>query len=227
LRSPLARLHLAIDLARQSPEKTAQSLERIRREADKLEEMVGEILALSKLESGVRTADEYFFVSEVARMVVDDARFEAQEKGVEIDLVLGAGREAMMHGSGKLISRAIENVVRNALRFSRKGDRVTVELDSNAAGTNLLIRDHGPGVEADQLQLLFEPFVQVGTNHGQGYGLGLAIAKRAVIAHGGAIKAARNPDSGLAITIWLPAAPDAPEGGEPSVRDRSISPAPV
>jgi two-component system, OmpR family, sensor kinase len=227
LRSPLARLQLAIALARQSPEKAAQSLQRVGREADKLEEMVGEILALSKLESGVRTADEYFFVSEVARMVVDDARFEAQEKGVEIDLVLGAGREAMMHGSGKLISRAIENVVRNALRFSRKGDRVTVELESNAAGTNLLIRDHGPGVEADQLQLLFEPFVQVGTNHGQGYGLGLAIAKRAVIAHGGAIKAARNPDGGLAITIWLPAAADAPESGEPSVRDRSISPAPV
>jgi two-component system OmpR family sensor kinase len=164
--------------------------------------------------------------------VVDDARFEAQEKGVEIDLVVGAERarqEALMVGSGRLISRAVENVVRNALRFSREGDAVTVDLDSNAAGTSLLIRDRGPGVDAKELNRVFEPFVQVGTNHGQGFGLGLAIAKRAIIAHGGTIKAVNNPEGGLTVSIWLPAAPGAPESGEAgsSVWDRSVSPAPV
>ena len=230
LRSPLARLHLTIALARQSPDKALQSLERIGREADKLEEMVGELLALSKLESGARTADQYFFVSEITALVVDDARFEAQEKGVTIDFVInGQGSEALVVGSGKLISRAIENIVRNDLRFSRRGEAITVELESTAAGTTLYIRDQGPGVKTDQLESLFEPFVQADPANGQGYGLGLAIAKRAIIAHGGTIRAVNGATEGLIIILWLPAAPDAPEAGDEakSVWDRSVSPAPV
>jgi two-component system OmpR family sensor kinase len=232
LRSPLARLHLAIALARQSPDKALQSLERIGCEADKLEEMVGELLALSKLESGAGTSDQYFFVSEVTTLVVDDARFEAQEKGVTIDFLINErrwGSEALVVGSGKLISRAIENVVRNALRYSRRGDTITVELDSTVAGTTLYIRDQGPGVKAEQLSSLFEPFVQADPASGQGYGLGLAIAKRAIIAHGGTIRAINGATEGLTIILWLPAAPDAPEAGEEarSVWDRSVSPAAV
>ncbi len=229
LRSPLARLQLAIALARQSPDKALQSLERIGQEADKLEEMVGELLALTKLESGARTADQYFFVSEITALVVDDARFEAQEKGVTIDFERRWGSEALVVGSGKLISRAIENIVRNALRFSHRGDTITVELDSTAAGTTLYIRDQGPGVKTEQLASLFEPFVQLDPANGQGYGLGLAIAKRAVVAHGGTIKAVNGAAEGLIITVWLPAAPDAPEAGEEtkSVWDRSVSPAAV
>ena len=230
LRSPLARLHLAIALARQSPDKALQSLERIGCEADKLEEMVSELLALSKLESGARTADQYFFVSEITTLVVDDARFEAQEKGVTIDFLTdGRHSEALVVGSGKLISRAIENIVRNALRFSRRGETITVELDSTVAGTTLYIRDQGPGVKAEQLALLFEPFVQADPANGQGYGLGLAIAKRAIIAHGGTIRAVNGATEGLTIILWLPAAPDAPEAGDEakSVWDRSVSPAPV
>lgn len=230
LRSPLARLQLAIALARQSPDKALTSLERIGREADKLEEMVGELLALTRLESGARTADQYFFVSEIAALVVDDARFEAQEKGVAIDFITGErGAEVLVVGSGKLVSRAIENIVRNALRFSRRGDTIALELDSTAAGTTLYIRDQGPGVKREQLASLFEPFVQADPASGQGYGLGLAIAKRAVIAHGGTIKAANGQEEGLTIIVWLPAAPDAPEAGEESksVWDRSVSPASV
>jgi len=232
LRSPLARLHLAIALARQSPDKALQSLERIGCEADKLEEMVEELLALSKLESGARTAGQYFFVSEITALVVDDARFEAQEKGVTIDFVTNerrGGSEALVVGSGKLISRAIENIVRNALRFSRRGDTITVELDSAVSGTTLYIRDQGPGVKTEQLASLFEPFVQADPANGQGYGLGLAIAKRAIIAHGGTIRAINGAAEGLIITLWLPAAPDGPEAGDQarSVWDRSVSPAPV
>jgi two-component system OmpR family sensor kinase len=232
LRSPLARLHLAIALARQSPDKALQSLERIGCEADKLEEMVEELLGLSKLESGARTADQYFFVSEITALVIDDARFEAQEKGVTIDFITGERRgdaEALVMGSGKLISRAIENIVRNALRFSRRGETIRVELEPAASGTILYIRDQGPGVKAEHLASLFEPFVQADPANGQGYGLGLAIAKRAIIAHGGTIRAVNGPTEGLVITVWLPAAPDAPEAGDEakSVWDRSVSPATV
>jgi two-component system OmpR family sensor kinase len=232
LRSPLARLYLAIALARQSPDKTQQSLERISREADKLDEMVGELLALTKLESGITTSSEYFFVSEIAAIVADDARFEAQEKGVIIDLVASPkcqGGEALAIGSGKLISRAIENIVRNALRFSRRGDTITLEMETNAAGSTLTIRDEGPGVKADQLPTLFEPFVQADTASGQGYGLGLSIAKRAVLAHRGTIEAANDARGGLVIMVWIPAAPDAPQDSAHgrSVWDHPVSPLPV
>ncbi|MEI7791478.1 MAG: ATP-binding protein [Alphaproteobacteria bacterium] len=229
LRSPLARLHLAIALARQSPEKEAQSLERIGKEADKLEEMVGELLTLSKIESGATTSDEYFFVSEVSRMVADDARFEAQGKGVEIRFAANAehpDQEALIVGSGKLISRAIENIVRNALRFSRSGDAITLEMDSSQAGTTLTIRDQGPGAKPEQLKSLFDPFFRGDPGSGHGYGLGLAIAKRAILAHGGTITAANGNHEGLTITIWLPAAPDSPENGD-VVGAATVSPQPV
>ena len=232
LRSPLARLHLAIALARQSPEKEAQSLERIGKEADKLEEMVGELLTLSKIESGATTSDEYFFVSEVSRMVADDARFEAQGKGVEIRFAANPehpDHEALIVGSGKLISRAIENIVRNALRFSRSGETITLEMESSQAGTSLTIRDQGPGAKPEQLKSLFDPFFRGDPGSGHGYGLGLAIAKRAILAHGGTITAANGDHEGLTITIWLPAAPDSPENGDVvhAALDRSVSPQPV
>jgi two-component system OmpR family sensor kinase len=231
LRSPLARLHLAIDLARQSPDKTAQSLQRIRQEADRLGEMVGELLALSKLEHGMAVSSEYFFISEITGIVVEDARYEAQEKGAAIEFVAGArdwGREALVVGSGKLISRAIENIVRNALRFSLRGDTITIAMESDAAGTTLSIKDEGPGVRDEQLDSLFEPFVQANPVDGQGYGLGLAIARRAVMAHGGTIKATNGASAGLTVTLWLPAAPDAPDAQDESrpVWDKSISPLP-
>jgi two-component system OmpR family sensor kinase len=171
------------------------------------------------MESGIATLDQHFFVSEVAAIVVHDARFEAEEKGVDIKFVPDSGRppnESMVVGSGKLVSRAIENVVRNALRFSHRGDAITLDLDSNSSGTTLNIRDDGPGVKADQLEMIFEPFVQVGTLKGQGHGLGLAIAKRAIVAHRGFIKATNGAHGGLTITIWLPAAPNSAESYDES-----------
>jgi len=229
LRSPLARLHLAIDLARQSPEKTDQSLQRIRREADRLDEMVGELLALSKLEHGIAASSEYFFISEITGIVVEDARFEAQEKGVAIEFVASTlhwGQEALVVGSGKLISRAIENIVRNALRFSRSGETISLEMESSQAGTTLTIRDQGPGAKPEQLKSLFDPFFRGDPGSGHGYGLGLAIAKRAILAHGGTITAANGDHEGLTITIWLPAAPDSPENGD-VVGAATVSPQPV
>lgn len=209
LRSPLARLQLAIELARQSPERTPQSLQRIDREADKLEEMIGELLALSRLEGGVARADEYFSLSEIVRLIVEDARFEAQEKGVRIDLSDRTQHDEPARGSGRLVSRAIENILRNALRFSRRGEAIAVEMTSDAGGIGVVIRDQGPGVKSEQLAGLFEPFVQAQPSSGQGYGLGLSIAKRAIIAHGGTIEAANGDAAGLVIRVWLPAAPHA------------------
>ncbi|HEX4272686.1 MAG TPA: ATP-binding protein [Rhizomicrobium sp.] len=208
LRSPLARLQLAIALARQAPEKTSHSLSRIEKEADRLEEMVAELLTLSKLESGGATATEYFYLGEIVALVSDDARFEAQQKGVEIVLapVPRGMREPILCGNGKLVSRALENVVRNATRFSRQGQTVTIALDCNDTGAGVVVTDQGPGVKAEKLNTVFEPFVQAEAANGQGYGLGLTIAQRAIKAHGGTIAARNGTEKGLVVSIWLPAA---------------------
>ena len=209
LRSPLARLQLAIGLARQDPAKVEASLERISREAARLDEMVGELLTLAKLESGVRHTEDYFDLAEVVKAVAEDAKFEAGPLGVGVAVGIDPpeeGREWVVLGNGKLISHAVENIVRNALKFSKKGQKIRVLLDDELPGFfRLQVIDQGPGVAEDMLESLFKPFVQ-GAGDGQGFGLGLAIAERAIVAHGGSIKARNQPGAGLAIDVMLPAA---------------------
>lgn len=204
LRSPLARLQLAIGLARQEPAKLDASLERIDREASRLDEMVGELLTLSKLESGVRNPDNYFDFAEIVRLVGEDAKFEAASTGVQVDVAITpADADWIVRGDGRLISRAVDNVVRNALRFSPKGQTVRIILDREDGFYRLAVKDKGPGVPAELLATLFKPFVQ-GPGDGQGFGLGLAIAERSVIAHGGTIQAVNESTGGFTITIRLP-----------------------
>jgi two-component system OmpR family sensor kinase len=209
LRSPLARLQLAIGLARQDPGKVEASLDRISGEAARLDEMVGELLTLAKLESGVRHSEDYFDLAEVVKAVAEDAKFEAEPKGVGVAVGIDPPdeeREWVVLGNGKLISHAVENIVRNALKYSRKGQKVRVMLDNETAGFfRLRVIDQGPGVDEKLLGSLFKPFVQ-GAGDGQGFGLGLAIAERAIVAHGGSIVARNQPGAGLAIEILLPAA---------------------
>jgi two-component system OmpR family sensor kinase len=210
LRSPLARLQLAIGLARQDPSKLETSLQRIDREAKRLDEMVGEILVLSKLESGAPQPEEYFDVAEIMRGVAEDAKFEAAPRGIEVTAETDPPQEKMEWiclGSGKLIAHAFENIVRNALRFSRAGQQVKLRLTASRDGTfNFTVTDQGPGVPTEALATLFQPFVQVSPGDGQGFGLGLAIAQRAILAHGGSISAHNGFGGGLVVSATLPAA---------------------
>ena len=125
LRSPLERLQLSIGLARQDPSKVETSLDRIGREAERLDEMVGEILTLSKLESGVRHAADYFDFADVVQLVTEDAKFEAAPQGVVVELRTDPAdqdAEWLALGSGRLISHmAVENILRNALRLFQAG----------------------------------------------------------------------------------------------------------
>ncbi len=122
LRTPLARLNLAIALARQDPGKIAASLDRVSQEAAKLDEMVGELLTLSKLETGQRSSDDYFDFAELAKEVIQDAGYEAAAKQVSV-VLQGADDSAewIARGNGRLVSRAVENIVRNAVRYSPPG----------------------------------------------------------------------------------------------------------
>ena len=192
LRTPLARLNLAIGLARQDPAKLATSLDRISGEAAKLDEMVGELLTLAKLESGQAKGEDYFNFAEIVKAVVQDARYEAQGKGVDVQIDIEPADENfewIALGSGKLISRAIENIVRNAVRYSSEGGKVRAVLRRDGATYNLKVTDEGPGIPDEAMAALFMPFGV--SADGFGFGLGLAIAQRAVAVHGGSI-AARN-----------------------------------
>lgn len=209
LRSPLGRLQLAVGLARQQPERIASSLDRIELEASRLDSLVGEILTISRLEAnGEQQWDEYFDLYELIDSVVADARFEADNAGVALSLEQQDGSaEALMHGRAELMHRALENILRNALKYSKSGDTVTLRMNHSPAQDEMSIRimDQGPGVPGEQLATIFEPFVRLSEGRsGSGYGLGLAIAKRAVIAHHGSIAASNLAQGGLCITITLP-----------------------
>ncbi|HET20261.1 MAG TPA: HAMP domain-containing protein [Chromatiales bacterium] len=208
LRSPLARLQVAVGLARQQPDKLADYLERIERESQRLDRLVGEVLTLARLESGmVQGRREDIDLGDLLADVVEDARFEAEAKGRRIELVNATEGRDRLHGQPELLHRAIENVIRNALHHTPEGGAVEVSLHEAGRGLLLTVEDHGPGVPEAELATIFEPFRRgAHEQEGNGYGLGLAIARRAIEAHGGTIQAVNRPEGGLRVTIDLPAA---------------------
>ncbi|OAI43225.1 hypothetical protein AYO42_06200 [Rhizomicrobium sp. SCGC AG-212-E05] len=205
LRTPLARLNLAIGLAKQDPTKLMVSLDRIAIEAVRLDEMVGELLTLSKLESGAAQNDDYFDLAEVVKSVVHDAVIEATAKHVTFEMDIGENEsgEWIARGSGKLVSRAIENIVRNAVRYSPQGTRVEIGLSRDTGTYRLVIADNGPGVPSEEIGLLFKAFGH--SADGFGFGLGLAIAQRAIAVNGGVIVARNRAAGGLEMTVTVPA----------------------
>lgn len=220
LRSPLARLHLAIALARQSPERFDHSMDRMEHEIDRLDALVGELLMLARAENELTGGDEYIDLVGVIAGVVADARYEAQPQGVQIALTTsGIGtpedeadpdlsHAPAVRGNGELLHRAVENVLRNALRFSPQGSHIAVhvELLRRPDRYRVTVSDEGPGVSPEMVDSIFEPFVRSQPDS-QGLGLGLAIASRAVAASNGRIAATNLPGKGLCVEMVIPAQP--------------------
>ena len=213
LRSPLARLQAAIGLAQQQPEKIHASLERIERESIRMDKLVEELLTLSRLEaSAALPAREEVALMELIDGIVADARFEADQQQRSID-VTGAA-PVTLHGAPDLLWRAIENVVRNAIKHSAAGGTVTIDLGADADAGNVTIRvlDRGPGVAPHELAAIFQPFfrshagARTGAHTLDGHGLGLAIAQRVIDAHAGSLVASNRDGGGLCVTIVLPLA---------------------
>lgn len=209
LRSPLARLQAAIGLSRQQPEKLESCLQRIERESVRMDRLVGELLTLSRLEAGVLGAmDEEINIVELATDVVEDARFEAETKGCTMEFS-GSG-DVPVKGNAELLHRALDNVVRNALRHTPEGGTVAVGvyLDAKGSDLRLAVLDQGPGVPENELGAIFEPFYRGnGEKSIDGHGLGLAIARRIAEAHGGTIGASNRAGGGLCVEIVVPARP--------------------
>ncbi|TCM15733.1 two-component system OmpR family sensor kinase [Novosphingobium sp. PhB165] len=220
LRSPLARLHLAIALARQSPGRFDSSMDRMEHEVDRLDGLVSELLLLARAENEPAGSDEYFDLVGVVAEVVADTRYEAQPQNVRIDFAavgIDEDQAPPVRGNGELLRRAIDNVMRNALRFSPPDSRIEVraELLLRPHRYRVTVSDVGPGVPADMVDSIFEPFVRTRPDTPRpdyrSLGLGLAIASRAVAACHGRIGAANLPAGGLRVEIEIPAqlTPDA------------------
>ena len=205
LRSPLARLQAAIGLAHQQPEKTAASMERIERESVRMDKLVGELLTLSRLEAGAFDAPKQeFSIGELLDEILQDAKFEAASKGREV--VFSSTADAQLNGQPELLARAIENVVRNAIKHSPAGGKVDVEAALEARCIRIRVMDSGPGVAQEDLGKIFQPFYRSSNTEKDvdGHGLGLAIAQHVVQQHGGRIAAANRTGGGLCVELALP-----------------------
>jgi two-component system, OmpR family, sensor histidine kinase CpxA len=212
LRSPLARLNVALGLARQrAGVESADMLDRIELEASRLNELIGRILTLARLEDGEQGVPQTPVpLNELVQSIAEDAEFEAQARHCHVHTVIPEG-EWGVRGNASLLNSAVENVVRNAIRYTAEGTTVEIELScaDTASGTEAVldVSDSGSGVPADALDKLFEPFYRLDEARGRntgGVGLGLAITERAVRFHGGKVKAFNRPEGGLRVEIRLP-----------------------
>ena len=209
LRSPLSRLQLAISLARQDSTSVKACLDRIEYEGRRLNSVVRELLSLARAESGYSPGEDYFDLTDLLESVLADARFEAETAGVkfvsDVDHSASDDDAPSLRGNTELVRWALDNVVRNALRFSTSGQSVHVKLayDKAARQYEIDVVDEGPGAPASALPTLFEPFVRADKTS-PGFGLGLAVAKRAVATHGGTIEASNRAGAGLGLRITLP-----------------------
>ena len=207
LRSPLARLTVALDLARKrAGAAAAGDLDRIEREARRLNEMIGQLLALSRWESdGGGARLEAVDLAALVREVAADADFEAQGRGCSV--VVSRCDACVVGGTRALLRSAVENVVRNAVRYTAAGTAVKIALACEGGEAVVSVRDEGAGVPEAALEEIFRPFYRMDDARARatgGTGLGLAITERAVRLHGGTVKAANVHGGGFVVEIRLP-----------------------
>ncbi|MGR9090556.1 MAG: ATP-binding protein [Gammaproteobacteria bacterium] len=211
LRSPLARLQVALGLARQrGGDAVAGELDRIEREAEAIEALIRELLSVARLEADVGDfGDARVDVGELLPHVVRDANYEGVN--AQKSVVYAGSAAAMVRGDRALLKSAFENVIRNALHHTPLGTSVNVDLALDSAGGRVIVsvRDHGQGVDPELIPDLFKPFVRAQYARDRdsgGYGIGLAIADAAVKRHRGEIGASNHADGGLLVEILLPCA---------------------
>ncbi|WP_146165966.1 HAMP domain-containing sensor histidine kinase [Stenotrophobium rhamnosiphilum] len=207
LRSPLARLQLALELGRGEAQSTVQPyFERASREIVRLDELIAEMLALSRAEEGAAgMAPEAVDLAEMARDRLAEAQIELDNRGLKASL--DAPETAVLEGHSVLLGRALDNLISNAIKFSPAGSEIQLRVAALAQSIEISVEDRGPGVPEAELPQLFSPFYR-GSNglRANGQGLGLAIVERIVQVHGGRCLAANREGGGLSMTLILPVA---------------------
>ena len=212
LRSPLARLSVALELAREdAAEPMLAHLDRIERETVKLNQLIGQLLTLSSMEA--MEGDEGFHrisLNQIVEQMIPDAQYEAHQR--QASVVLRADRELAVRGKAELLYRAIENVVRNAIRYTEPSTEVEIRLAAaQQDGRNFVIlevNDRGPGIPESEINSIFRPFYRVDharSPHTGGFGVGLAIAERSVKLHHGEVRAFNRSTGGTTIQMRFPA----------------------
>ncbi|WP_320199736.1 ATP-binding protein [Agrobacterium sp. rho-13.3] len=208
LRSPLSRIQAAIGVLRQNPAKLEGMMSRMEREIERLDTLVDEILTLAKLNSGYASSfgKSKIDIIDLLSAIVDDAAFEAKSKDVTV--TLDSIPTFVCNINGELVYRALENVVRNAVKYTNAGTKVTIEARGVEIQARKILRvtvcDQGPGVPEEQIERIFEPFQRgVDTAEVAGHGLGLAIARQSLEILDGKIRAENGTQGGLNIIIEI------------------------
>ena len=205
LRSPLARLRVALELARRKTGDLVE-LDKIDAETERLDELIGRILEYSRLDSDSHERRASIVLDELLRSVVEDVRYEYGELGSKAKIELEANTECIIDGYPNALRSCFENVVRNAVQHSRDDGHVRVRLRREESQVVVTVEDQGGGVPDGDLERIFEPFYRSKARpveaSRQSGGLGLAIAERAIALHGGTI-AASNTANGLCVEICL------------------------
>lgn len=200
LRSPLARLRIALALAeRAEPEQRAAMWPRLEQECDRLEALISEILALARLDADPGPTSRIALLPLLERLR-NDAQLLSPEQHIQFDVA----PELVLDGWPDMLERALDNLLRNALRFNPTEKPLEVFAHTDGERLHINIRDHGPGASEEHLAQLGEPFFRAPNQSSPGHGLGLAIARRAIERHGGRLRLANHPDGGFLASIDLP-----------------------
>ena len=206
LRSPLARMRVAVGLVRHDGGEASPELERIETEIERLDRLIGQVLQLARLDAHSEDPEENVDLLAVIEDIVRDAEFEGRPRDVAVR-VTEAPESAVVRGHATWLASAIENVVRNAVRYSEPATAVDVALEVSSSDVVVRVADRGPGVPQTELERIFEPFHRVAESRGRdsgGDGIGLAIVARVLELHGGRATAALRPGGGLVVSLRLP-----------------------
>lgn len=207
LRSPLARLQVALGIARQKNIRGLDpELDKIGKAADYLEDIIADILSLPVSSSDERPLDDVVEINALINALADDLRDEAHNKQVRFN-VRSDHCELLVATRGSSLTAALENILRNAIKYSPQNGHVSVEIHQQQGQCHIQVTDSGNGVPDSELQAIFRPFYRTDearSRESGGFGLGLAIAQRTVVQHKGSIQAFNSPGAGLSIRILLP-----------------------
>lgn len=211
LRSPLARVHAALSLARQRTGGAVDGeMDRIELELVRLDSLIGKLLTFARLDSRRTLLDKQLVdVDSVLADVIGDAAIEGEPHNKAVALTESSKLRVM--GDAELLASCFENIIRNAIRHTPEGTAVEVSLRASNDKRECIVEvwDHGPGIDEQHLETVFELFRKFDDKGGENTGssgIGLAIAKKVVTLHKGEISAANAPDGGLIVTVTLPLA---------------------
>jgi two-component system sensor histidine kinase CpxA len=238
LRTPLARLNVALELLRRKDPagQLETDLARIEQQVDRLDAMIESILGFARLDAIARAPEfRVLPLAPLAAEVVEEARLEAAERDCVVELSEAPAEPVLVHAHAAMLRSALQNVLRNAIRHTQEGSRVTVRIARRDGEVDVGVRDHGPGVPEEHLGRIFEPFYRVDDSRGRdphGTGLGLAIVARILRMHRGSVQARNVPAGGFEVTLSLPVAgpgdmaagPDLSATVDPPERDALTQP---